>query len=262
MKCEFIILKTNLRIKENIMIVKVVGCSTSWTDRPSSSYCIDNTILVDCGEGTTKYYKKNKIVLTDIRHIFITHFHGDHFLGLGQFIAQELNYATEESKKRMTIYGPKGLLKYLNILKNYYAMTGSLAKQFDIQDYINVVEITDLNTKIKVNDYQVSAYKINHIEGSPCLAYVFEDSKTKLGFSGDTTFDKYLIKFIENVDSAFLECCSFTTSKYHLGLDKYLEISKKYYDKNFYAIHCIDKVYKNAKKYNIEVAKDGKVYEF
>ena len=244
------------------MIVKVIGCSTSWTDRPTSSYCIDNNILVDCGEGTTKYYKKNNIVLTDIRHIFITHFHSDHFSALSQFIAQEINYATEETKKRLTIYGPKGLLKNLKVLKDYYAMTGSLGKKYNIQDYINVVEITDLNTKIKVNDYIVTPYKVNHIEGSPCLAYIFNNDNTRLGFSGDTTFDKYLIKFVENVDSAFLECCSFTTSKYHLGLDKYLEITKKYNDKKFYAIHCIDKIYKNAKKHNIEVAKDGKIYEF
>ena len=244
------------------MQVKVVGCSTSWTDRPTSSFCIDNTILVDCGEGTTKYYKKNNIVLTDIRHIFITHFHSDHFSGLSQVIAQELTYATEESKKRLTIYGPKGLLKYLNILKNYFALTGSLAKEYNLTDYINVVEITDYNLKIKVNDLIVTPFKVNHIKGSQCLAFVFEKDNIKLGFSGDTTFDKYLLKFVENTNNCFLECCSFTTSKSHLGLDKYNEIKNLFPNNNFYAIHCIDKIYKNAKKLNIQIAKDGKMYEF
>ena len=43
------------------MQVKVIGCSNAWTDRPTSSYCINENILVDCGEGTFKYYQKAKV---------------------------------------------------------------------------------------------------------------------------------------------------------------------------------------------------------
>ena len=43
------------------MKVSVIGCSTAWTDRPCSSYCINDTILVDCGEGTFKYYAQAQV---------------------------------------------------------------------------------------------------------------------------------------------------------------------------------------------------------
>ncbi|MCY1720067.1 ribonuclease Z [Prolixibacteraceae bacterium Z1-6] len=38
--------------------------------------------LIDCGEGTQIQIRRNKISFSKIRHIFISHLHGDHFYGL------------------------------------------------------------------------------------------------------------------------------------------------------------------------------------
>lgn len=38
--------------------------------------------LIDCGEGTQMQLRRNKISFSKIRHIFISHLHGDHFYGL------------------------------------------------------------------------------------------------------------------------------------------------------------------------------------
>ncbi len=38
--------------------------------------------LVDCGEGTQMQLRRYKIKLQKIKHIFISHLHGDHFFGL------------------------------------------------------------------------------------------------------------------------------------------------------------------------------------
>lgn len=38
--------------------------------------------LVDCGEGTQIQLRRNKIGFSKIRHIFISHLHGDHYFGL------------------------------------------------------------------------------------------------------------------------------------------------------------------------------------
>lgn len=38
--------------------------------------------LIDCGEGTQIQIRRNKISFAKIRHIFISHLHGDHFYGL------------------------------------------------------------------------------------------------------------------------------------------------------------------------------------
>ena len=38
-------------------------------------------ILIDCGEGTQRQLLRS-IGLPDIEHVFLTHYHADHFLGL------------------------------------------------------------------------------------------------------------------------------------------------------------------------------------
>ncbi|WP_319480393.1 ribonuclease Z [uncultured Draconibacterium sp.] len=38
--------------------------------------------LIDCGEGTQIQLRRNKISFSKIRHIFISHLHGDHYFGL------------------------------------------------------------------------------------------------------------------------------------------------------------------------------------
>lgn len=62
--------------------------------------------LIDCGEGTQMQLRKFKIKTSKISHIFISHLHGDHYLGLvGLLSSYNLNSRT----KPLTIHGPKGL---------------------------------------------------------------------------------------------------------------------------------------------------------
>jgi ribonuclease Z len=43
--------------------------------------------LIDCGEGTQIQLRRFKISFAKIRHVFISHLHGDHYLGLTGFIS-------------------------------------------------------------------------------------------------------------------------------------------------------------------------------
>jgi ribonuclease Z len=66
--------------------------------------------LIDCGEGTQMRIREQKISFAKIKHIFISHLHGDHFFGLIGLIStfSLLNRAPE-----LHIYGPKGLKEIL-----------------------------------------------------------------------------------------------------------------------------------------------------
>lgn len=240
------------------MKITVIGCSTSWTDRPTSSYCINGNILVDCGEGTSKGYKKNKINLMDIKNIFITHLHSDHTASLSNFLARYMCYAKQDKLKTLTIYGPIGLKEYLKHLL-YISLIDKVDK--NIEDYINLVEITDFTKAIKIDNINVTTYPFNH-GNLQDIAYIFDDTKVKVGFSGDLNFQQGIDKFISNFDYGFLECCSIKSSFSHLGYDHYIEFQNKYRDKKLYAIHCVDEVYQNEKSLNITCAKHNTTYEF
>jgi ribonuclease Z len=69
----------------------ILGCSsaTPTLHRHSSAQILnvnERLFLIDCGEGAQIQMRKFKIKFQRIDHIFISHLHGDHYLGLIGFI--------------------------------------------------------------------------------------------------------------------------------------------------------------------------------
>ena len=69
--------------------------------------------LIDCGEGTQMQLRKFGIKFSRIRHIFISHLHGDHFFGLPGLISTFLLLGREAE---LHIYGPKGIKEAILLL--------------------------------------------------------------------------------------------------------------------------------------------------
>jgi ribonuclease Z len=63
-------------------------------------------LLLDCGEGTQIQMRKFKVKSSKISVIFISHLHGDHYLGLMGVLS---SYNLSKRTKPLTIFGPKGL---------------------------------------------------------------------------------------------------------------------------------------------------------
>ena len=63
-------------------------------------------LLIDCGEGTQIQMRKFKVKPSRINHIFISHLHGDHYLGLMGVLS---SYHLSKRTHPLTIFGPKGL---------------------------------------------------------------------------------------------------------------------------------------------------------
>ncbi|GLB50144.1 ribonuclease Z [Neptunitalea lumnitzerae] len=107
------------------MKVTILGCYSATPrtlNNPTSQVLeINNRIfLIDCGEGTQVQLRKHKIKFSRIKHVFISHLHGDHFFGLPGLVStfQMLGRDTE-----LHIYGPKGIkeavLLYLKLGNSY-----------------------------------------------------------------------------------------------------------------------------------------------
>ena len=69
--------------------------------------------LIDCGEGTQMQLRKYRVKFSRIRHIFISHLHGDHFFGLPGLISTFLLLGREAE---LHIYGPKGIKQAILLL--------------------------------------------------------------------------------------------------------------------------------------------------
>jgi len=130
----------------------------------------NENILIDCGEGTQRQFRKAKINPCKLTRILITHWHGDHVLGLpGLFQTLVLN----GYKKTLHIYGPKGTKKYIKELSKFFPIKRLKIETKEIKGKF-------LNTP----DFEISALPLQH--GCPCNGYIFKEkhkmriNKTKL----------------------------------------------------------------------------------
>lgn len=68
--------------------------------------------LIDCGEGTQVQLRRYKVKFSRIKHVFISHLHGDHFFGLVGLIST-FRLLTREAD--LHIYGPKGIREIITL---------------------------------------------------------------------------------------------------------------------------------------------------
>jgi ribonuclease BN (tRNA processing enzyme) len=83
------------------------GNAFSMDNRYWGSILINNNILLDASPIIVPHLKSHHKKLTDIEHVFLTHFHGDHFLGL-PFLLLDFAYL-EAPDHDLIIIGPTGV---------------------------------------------------------------------------------------------------------------------------------------------------------
>ncbi|WP_310991830.1 ribonuclease Z [Aequorivita marina] len=69
--------------------------------------------LIDCGEATQMQLRKYSVKFSRIKHIFISHLHGDHFFGLPGLVSSFLLLGRSAE---LHIYGPKGIKEAILLL--------------------------------------------------------------------------------------------------------------------------------------------------
>ena len=121
-------------------------------------------MLFDCGEGTQRQMTKIKLSPMKVNHIFISHLHGDHFLGLPGIIQ---SMAFRGRKDPLYIYGPKGIERTVEYIKNlgYYSLSFP----------INLYELEE-GTVIEEEDYVIKCCPMLHSVFN--LAYSVEEKKS------------------------------------------------------------------------------------
>ncbi len=99
------------------MKLTILGChsATPRTDTNPTSQVLEiknHMFLIDCGEGTQVELRRNKVKFSRIKHIFISHLHGDHYFGLVGLIST-FRLLTRETE--LHIYAPKGLKEVITL---------------------------------------------------------------------------------------------------------------------------------------------------
>ncbi|KAA0005678.1 MAG: MBL fold metallo-hydrolase, partial [Thermoplasmata archaeon] len=150
------------------LYIHFLGTGGSWptVQRNVSAVAIKRggeVILFDCGEGTQRQFQRSKLSYMQISKIFITHFHGDHFLGLPGFIQTlQLN----DRQQPLHIYGPRGMKSIVEIVTRL----GYFKPSYPI--YAHELKPGD---EIKFDGYKIKVAEACH--NVPALAYALEEDE-------------------------------------------------------------------------------------
>jgi ribonuclease Z len=74
-------------------------------------------LLFDCAEGTQRQMLRSTVGLVELREIFLTHYHADHYLGLPGMMK---TFALRGRDVDLTVYGPPGLLDLFAALRRVF----------------------------------------------------------------------------------------------------------------------------------------------
>ena len=74
-------------------------------------------LLFDCAEGTQRQLLRSNVGLIELREVFLTHYHADHYLGLPGMLK---TFALRGREVPMTIYGPPGLVDLFGALRRIF----------------------------------------------------------------------------------------------------------------------------------------------
>jgi ribonuclease Z len=245
----------------------------------------NENILIDCGEGTQRQLRIAEINPCKITRLLITHWHGDHVLGIPGLL-QTLSF--NGYNQTFFIYGPRGTKEFVK----------EMLKTFAFQQNFKI-EIEEVSGKFfETDDFYLEAEKMTH--GIPCNAYNFilkdslkidkkklektkvsgpiiaklkageniifngkkylaknltyQEEGKKISFVLDTSFNDKIIPFVRNSDllvceSTFGDELKDKAEEYkHLNSSKSAEIAKKSKSKKLILTHISQRYSKNPKE--------------
>jgi ribonuclease Z len=74
-------------------------------------------LLFDCGEGTQRQLLRSTVGLVELREVFVSHFHADHYLGLPGMLK---TFALRGRELPLSVYGPRGLKELFSTLRRVF----------------------------------------------------------------------------------------------------------------------------------------------
>jgi ribonuclease Z len=208
----------------------------------------NRSFLVDCGEGTQMQLMRLQVNFHRVNHIFISHLHGDHYLGLmGLIFTMHLQRRVND----LHVYSHRGLdeiitthLRYSRSVPGFKIIFHLLEKglkEIIFEDDVLTVETIPLSHKIRCSGFlfkektkprridkarlpqglliqQVAGLKNGrdvHDESGALLykneALTFEPRKSRsYAYCSDTVFDESLVSQLKNIDLLYHEATFMT----------------------------------------------------
>lgn len=160
-------------------------------------------LLFDCGRGcATRLWNIDHDHLRQTKHLFLTHMHSDHTVGVADLYMNGWNLGREAA---LTVYGPAAADEYMRHLR--LAFEEDVVFRADYQNHSvtreglrHVVHEVADNEKIVIGAVTITPIKVDHHVIEPAFGYRVDAGGYSVVISGDTTYSENLIRHSTDAD--------------------------------------------------------------
>ncbi len=187
-----------------------------------SSFLANGRFLFDAPPTLLPHLKRLGTPLTNIEVIFISHFHGDHFMGL-PFLFLEYVYLTER-RDDLFIVGPPGVEERTEEFARlcYPEVTRESGYR---RRYVEAKP----GGEQYVNEVSFQAFTMNHVrEKMECFGYRVHLGEKTVAYTGDTMLCDEIIELAEGADVLVMDS-TYTRGEgpEHMGMEDVRTVRKR-----------------------------------
>jgi ribonuclease BN (tRNA processing enzyme) len=208
-----------------VLELSFLGSANAFTPggRYWSSFVANGRYVFEAPPTLLPHLKRLSIPIADIRAVFITHFHGDHFLGL-PFLLLEYLYLTPRQDD-LFIVGPPGIEAKSEGLADmaFPGLSGADA------GYRRVYLEAQPDGEQSLADVRFQAVPMRHASQKlHCFGYRLRLGDKTVAYTGDTELCEEIFLLAEGADVLVLDCSySDGEGPEHLSLPQALEVRKR-----------------------------------
>lgn len=138
----------------------------------------DTLMMVDCGEGAQLQFRRMHLKFSRLRHIFISHLHGDHFLGLPGLLS---TMALHDTPGGVTIHAfREGIEVLRHIMRVFCRDTSFEISYHEIEPCHGIV----------LDDKSMTVETVPLAHRVPAVGYIFREKPKQRHLRGD------MVKFL------------------------------------------------------------------
>lgn len=174
----------------------------------------DKVFFFDAGEGAVQTAAGLGLPYERISKIFMTHWHSDHFGGLGQLLNASWLHGR---KTAVDVYGPYGTDQVLDGLNKAYKLD-TVFRCSSVHGFLDpntaaavphTIDAAPGGTRVYSDSkLEISCFPVDHTPVVPAFGYVIKYGGAKIVISGDTAVVKSLEEQSKNADLLISESFS------------------------------------------------------
>ncbi len=173
--------------------------------------------LIDCGEGTQFQLRKYHLSIMRIKHIYISHLHGDHFFGLvGLLNTMHLLGRSEE----LTVHSPPQLREIIEI------QLEASQTRLKYPVHYNMLRPDGYHLVLEEPRLEVYSFPLKH--SIPTWGFIFREKNPprkvpvarSLAYSSDTVCDESIVPWISDARLLYHEA-TFASTMEQVAAEKF-----------------------------------------